>query len=106
MAGFAQIQCRFERLATSSRIVRSKYKNIVVISPVLLPVLDMPSQREMLKHKAVICEVGRKISNHLRSERDYWQVTGLVELLRHSRLEEPEQTRLLHGRFSWEKKTI
>lgn len=40
------------------------------------------------------------------SDRKYWQVTGIVKALAKAPAREPEQTRFLHGRFSWEKKTF
>lgn len=40
------------------------------------------------------------------SDRKYWQVTGIVKNACEGACEGPEQTRFLHGRFSWEKKTF
>lgn len=45
---------------------------------------------------------------HLQSGRKYWQVNRSSSGIRLRRrpARKPEKTRLLHGRFSWEKKTI
>lgn len=48
----------------------------------------------------------RREGSFIDSDRKYWQVTGIVNALAKAHAREPEQTRFLHGRFSWEKKTF
>lgn len=65
-----------------------------------------PSCGRVVETRVLRSRVQKEEGSFINSDRKYWQVTGIVNTLAKALAREPEQTRFLHGRFSWEKKTF